>query len=379
MLALASQAVRDRPALRRRLLFVGIFGTAIFFGDGVITPAISVLGAVEGLEVAAPGAARLRRAGHAGRPDRAVHVPAPRHRARRQAVRAGDGGLVRRARGARPGRTSATTRRSCKALSPHYALRLHVRRTRRSPSSRSARSCSASPAPRRSTPTWATSASGRSALAWFGMAMPALVLNYFGQGAMLLAEPEQGRQPVLRDGADLGALSADRAGDLRRGDRLAGADHGGVLGHQAGDPARLPAAPAHRRTPPCSETGQIYVPFVNWGLFAGIVIAVVLFGSSERARRGLRHHGDDRHADHDDDDLLRRPLRLEVPVVAGASRATGFFFLVDFAFFAANIVKVFDGGWFPLADRRRHVHADDDLEAGPQADVASACATTRST
>ncbi|MDQ6680908.1 MAG: KUP/HAK/KT family potassium transporter, partial [Pseudomonadota bacterium] len=54
MLALASQAVKDKPALRQRLLFVGIFGTAIFFGDGVITPAISVLSAVEGLEVAAP-------------------------------------------------------------------------------------------------------------------------------------------------------------------------------------------------------------------------------------------------------------------------------------------------------------------------------------
>jgi KUP system potassium uptake protein len=54
MLALASQAVRGKPALRRRLLFIGIFGTAIFFGDGVITPAISVLGAVEGLQVAAP-------------------------------------------------------------------------------------------------------------------------------------------------------------------------------------------------------------------------------------------------------------------------------------------------------------------------------------
>ncbi len=54
LLALASQAVRDRPALRRRLLFVGIFGTAIFFGDGVITPAISVISAVEGIEIAAP-------------------------------------------------------------------------------------------------------------------------------------------------------------------------------------------------------------------------------------------------------------------------------------------------------------------------------------
>ena len=58
MLALASQAVKGKPALRRRLLLLllllGIFGTAIFFGDGVITTAISVLSAVEGLEVAAP-------------------------------------------------------------------------------------------------------------------------------------------------------------------------------------------------------------------------------------------------------------------------------------------------------------------------------------
>ena len=49
MLALASQAVKDQPRLRRVLLSVGIFGTCLFYGDGVITPAISVLGAVEGL------------------------------------------------------------------------------------------------------------------------------------------------------------------------------------------------------------------------------------------------------------------------------------------------------------------------------------------
>jgi KUP system potassium uptake protein len=54
MLALATNAVRDRPALRRGLMTVGLFGTAVFYGDGVITPAISVLSAVEGLEVAAP-------------------------------------------------------------------------------------------------------------------------------------------------------------------------------------------------------------------------------------------------------------------------------------------------------------------------------------
>ena len=54
MLALASQAVKDQPMLRKVLLSVGIFGTCLFYGDGVITPAISVLGAVEGLEVISP-------------------------------------------------------------------------------------------------------------------------------------------------------------------------------------------------------------------------------------------------------------------------------------------------------------------------------------
>ncbi|MGH8848022.1 MAG: KUP/HAK/KT family potassium transporter, partial [Polaromonas sp.] len=54
MLALASTAVKDKPQLRRILLMVGIFGTSLFYGDGVITPAISVLSAVEGLEVVSP-------------------------------------------------------------------------------------------------------------------------------------------------------------------------------------------------------------------------------------------------------------------------------------------------------------------------------------
>ena len=54
MLALAAQTVKDQPRLRKWLLLVGIFGTCLFYGDGVITPAITVLGAVEGLEVISP-------------------------------------------------------------------------------------------------------------------------------------------------------------------------------------------------------------------------------------------------------------------------------------------------------------------------------------
>jgi KUP system potassium uptake protein len=59
MLALASQSVKDKPELRRWLLGVGIFGTCLFYGDGVITPAISVLSAVEGLEVVSPAFKRF--------------------------------------------------------------------------------------------------------------------------------------------------------------------------------------------------------------------------------------------------------------------------------------------------------------------------------
>ena len=58
MLALASTAVQDKPRLRKVLLLVGIFGTSLFYGDGVITPAISVLSAVEGLEVISPNFTR---------------------------------------------------------------------------------------------------------------------------------------------------------------------------------------------------------------------------------------------------------------------------------------------------------------------------------
>ncbi|MBC7393816.1 MAG: KUP/HAK/KT family potassium transporter, partial [Variovorax sp.] len=56
LLALASQSVKDRERLRGALLLIGVFGVALFFGDGVITPAISVLSAVEGLEIITPAA-----------------------------------------------------------------------------------------------------------------------------------------------------------------------------------------------------------------------------------------------------------------------------------------------------------------------------------
>ena len=168
-------------------------------------------------------------------------------------------------------------------------------------------------------------------------------------------------------------------GDLRHGDRLAGADHGGVLGHQAGDPARLPAAPAHRAHLRARDRADLRAVRQLGPVRLHRASRSSLFGSSSKlaAAYGIAVTIDMLITTIDD--LLRRSATAGSTRGRCASRATGFFFVVDFAFFAANIVKVLRRRLVPARHRRRDVHADDDLEAGPQADVASACATRRST
>ena len=78
--ALVSRGIEDRARMRWWLVGLGIFGAAMFYGDGMITPAISVLGAVEGLGVIAPGAASVHRADRRRHPRRAVRDPAARAR-----------------------------------------------------------------------------------------------------------------------------------------------------------------------------------------------------------------------------------------------------------------------------------------------------------
>ena len=84
--------------------------------------------------------------------------------------------------------------------------------------------------------------------AWNFLVLPALTINYLGQGALLLANPEAVKNPVLHRRAGVGALSDGRAGDGGHRHRVAGGDQRRLLGDAAGDPARLPAAhgdPAH--------------------------------------------------------------------------------------------------------------------------------------
>ena len=344
MLALASQAVKDKPVLRRWLLALGIFGTAIFFGDGVITPAISVLSAVEGLGVAAPGLAQfvvpvtlmvltalfaVQRLGTSGigryfGPITVVwfvvlSLLGVVHIAKHPAVLA--------------------------ALSPHYALNFLW-----------------------SQPGVAFIALGAVVLcvtgaealyadlghfgkkpirlAWFALVWPALVLNYFGQGAMLLLEPSKVNNPFY-EMAPAWALFplivlATMATVIASQALITAAFSVTKQAMQLGYLPRLRVLHTSVR-----EAGQVYVPFVNWSLFACIVVAVVTFKSSSNlaAAYGIAVTIDMTITTVMTFFVIRYSWKLPLALCLAA---TGLFFVVDIVFLAANAVKVLEGGWFPL-------------------------------
>jgi KUP system potassium uptake protein len=345
MLALATHAVQDRPELRRLLLMVGMFGAAIFYGDGVITPAITVLGAIEGLEVYAPGLHHF-----------VVPLALVVITGLFAVQRYGTGGIGRAfgpitllwfialvALGvphivANPGVLAA--------LNPLYAVSFFVEH--------------------RFVAFVALGAvvlvvTGGEALyadmghfgklpiriAWYGVVMPALVVNYFGQGAMLLQRPEAVKNPfyLMAPGwAEMPLLLLATAAAVIASQALISAAFS--VTKQAIQLGLLPRMRVLHTS--VRDTGQIYVPFVNWGLYVFIVLAVGMFGSSSRLASA---YGIAVTLDMTITTIMtffvirygwKYPLWLCVA-------ATGFFFLIDITFFASNMLKLLAGGWFPLA------------------------------
>ena len=344
MLALASQAVKDRPVLRSRLLLLGIFGTAIFFGDGVITPAISVLSAVEGLEVVEPGLHRF-----------VVPLTLVILTVLFAAQRFGTGvvgrffgpitllwfavlavlGLVH----------IAQHPAVLVALSPHHAVGFLVAHPGVAFVALAA------------LVLCVTGAEALYAdlghfgkkpirLAWFAVVMPALVLNYFGQGAMLLQHPENVGNPFYEMApawalyplivlATLAAVIASQA-------LITAAFSVTKQAIQLGYLPRLRLLHTSVR-----ETGQIYVPFVNWSLYGCIVIAVLAFGSSSAlaSAYGIAVTIDMTITTVMTFFVIRYGWKMPLWLCVAA---TGSFFVIDIIFFAANAVKILDGGWFPI-------------------------------
>ena len=344
MLALASESIKHKPKLRRWMLLIGIFGTCLFYGDGVITPAISVLSAVEGLEVISPTFKK------AVIPLTLVILfclfAVQKHGT------AGIGKLfgpitllwfIGIAALALP--HIADHPEILGALSPHHALRF----------------------------IWTypgttfiilgavvLCVTGGEALyadmghfgkkpirlAWFSVVMPCLILNYFGQGALLLADPKAVANPFFNLAPDWLLLPtvvmATAATVIASQALISGAFS---VTKQVIQMGYLPRLQIQHTS--IKDTGQIYIPFVNWGLFVTIVLAVALFKSSSNlaAAYGIAVTLDMLITTVLTFFVIRYGWGYNWLLCVGA---TGFFFVIDLAFFSSNLLKLTEGGWFPL-------------------------------
>jgi len=188
-------------------------------------------------------------------------------------------------------------------------------------------------------------------LSWFGFVMPCLLLNYFGQGAMALgldnaAAAEAIKNPFFMLAPELFRLPlvilATFATFVASQAVITGAFS---ITHQAIQLGFIPRLSTRHTSE--SEAGQIYIPAINWALLVAVLILVLTFENSSRlaSAYGIAVTG----AMLIDTCLLavlvtavwRWKLWIAVPVIS-------VFFIVDGAFFTANLMKVPQGGWFPL-------------------------------
>lgn len=345
LIALAGQGAAHQPKRQRFIVLAGIIGACMFFADGMITPAISVLSAVEGLEVAAPQLHAFvipitlgvlfalfwmqhKGTGTVGKlfgpvvllwfgtlavlgilnivqnpqvlqalhPLHAFHFFTDNHWLAFVAL----GAVV----------LAVTGGEALYADMGHFG-RLPIR------------------------------------LAWLGIVLPALLLNYFGQGALILANPQAVHSSpfyllapqwmlypliVLATMATVIASQAVISGTFS-------------VTRQALQLGYLPRMEVQHTSE--REEGQIYLPRVNWGLMLAVMALVVGFGSSSNlaAAYGIAVTGD----------MVITSL-LAALVFRSAwgwswartGALVALFLAVDLAFFGANLLKIPDGGWFPL-------------------------------
>jgi len=344
LMALAQRSVRRVPRLIPIVAILGIFGTALFYGDGVITPAISVLSAVEGLEIAAPALAHLV-------------VPLT------LLIIVGLSALQRSG----TARIGAVFGPICvvwflsiallglrgiiqnpvvlKAISPTYGVAFFLHNRMEAFFALGAVVLAV-------TGTEALYADmghfGKRPirLAWFAFVLPALLLNYFGQGALVLADPKALENPFyhLVPGSLLYPMIvlATAATVIASQAVISGAFSMSREAMQLGYMPRM-------RVVHTSEgmSGQVYVPFINKALLVLIAAAVVGFGSSDNlsAAYGIAVTG-----------TMVTTTLLALLVARyqwrwswwAVSAVGAGLLVVDLGFFSANVIKVESGGWFPL-------------------------------
>jgi KUP system potassium uptake protein len=344
LLALLSARNAEPGTWRAQLLIVGLVGAALLYGDGAITPAISVLSAIEGLKVDAPSLApavvpltiiiliglfvvQKKGTGFIGK------IFGPVMLAWFLVIGLlGIDGIVRA-----PGVLAA--------LSPLYALDFlfhqdfHVSFAILGAAFLAVTGGEAMYAD--------MGHFGRVPirLAWFVVALPALVLNYFGQAGLLITDPSAIDNPFYQLAPDwmhypLVAF-ATVATVIASQAIISGVFS---LTQQSIQLGFLPRMQIRHTT--SSAIGQIYVPLVNWLLAAATLGAVIGFGTSD-ALAGA--YGIAVSLLMAITTLLAALVAIQwgyPPVIVIA--VNGFFFVIDCIFFAANSTKLIEGGWFPL-------------------------------
>jgi KUP system potassium uptake protein len=344
LLALLSARNAQPGTWRAQLLIVGLIGAALLYGDGAITPAISVLSAIEGLKVDAPSLApavvpitiailvgifvmQKQGTGVIGRIFGPVMVVW-------FAVLAllGIHGIVQ-------------APAVLAALSPFYAFDFLIHQNFHISFAILGAAFLAVTGGEAMYADMGHFGRVPIRLAWFAIALPALVLNYFGQAAILITDPTAIDHPFYQLAPDwahypLVALSAIATVIASQ------AIISGVfsLTQQSIQLGFLPRMRIRHTT--SHAIGQIYVPLVNWLLAAATLGAVIGFGSSD-ALAGA--YGIAVSLLMAITTLLAALVALQwgyPPVIVIG--VNGFFFVIDCIFFAANSTKLLEGGWFPL-------------------------------
>jgi KUP system potassium uptake protein len=344
LLALLDARHAPRGTWRASLLIVGLIGAALLYGDGVITPAISVLSAVEGLKIDAPALAPMvvpitiailvglflvQRKGT----DFIGNIFGPVMLAWFIAI--GLLGLIGIIRA--PGILAA--------ISPHYAL---VYLVHAGPGIAFAVLGAAFLALTGAEAMYADMGHfGRwpIQLGWFAVVLPALMVNYLGQGGLLLADPHAVENPfylLAPAWAHYPMVAFATVATVIASQSIISGAYS--LTQQA---IQLGFLPRMRVMHTASHAkGQVYIPVVNWLLAAGTLAAVLIFGSSD-ALGGA--YG------------IAVSLLMAVTTVLGAlvalkwgynpllvAAVNGFFLLIELVFVTANMAKLIEGGWFPL-------------------------------
>src|SRR4051794_38926354 len=344
LLALLSARNAKPGTWRAQLLIVGLIGAALLYGDGAITPAISVLSAIEGLKVDAPSLApavvpltvvvliglflvQKKGAGFIG----GIFGPVMLAWFIVLAL-LGIHGIVKS-----PG--------VLVAVSPFYAFEFLIHQDFHISFAILGAAFLAVTGGEAMYADMGHFGRVPIRLAWFAICLPALVLNYFGQAGLLVSDPTAIENPFFQLAPDwvhypLVAFSA-LATVIASQAIISGVFS---LTQQSIQLGFLPRMQIRHTT--SDAMGQIYVPLVNWLLAAATLGAVIGFGTSDAlaGAYGIAVS------------LLMAITTLLAALVAlhwGYSPwivipVNGFFFVIDCIFFAANSVKLFEGGWFPL-------------------------------